>query len=468
MLDSVRASPRRASSGLNLSEKRETSPAARNTRPARCRARREATRAVSETRAAARPRLRTSRASPVAHPSAVVLKSTTVRPPRCTGGGAPAPRKYSARLSFSSFSEVAVLSSPSKGPGSRDPPMSTKHAPPRFSPARRRRDVHEDRAVSRDDALRGAHRRAVVAHAPGAAHARPKTDTFSKTFLSVPSTSVSRMTGQTVSAGAGALARRASRPRPRCAAPPRARPARPPPPPRTQLGLHDAHVRAPRAADRHERYARGGGQRQVRVQGDSRRRREFHENHSAHPGAHRPRVLVRNLQHRGVRVVFERHHAERARRERHVRQRDFFRVLLAHREVVKRDDARRRRERVPLEYAAAGDLFPVTPTGIGGAARGDGEQALALDVRNLLRTRATFRRLRRVQCGDVDAVVGRRVCFLRGLGPRGFAARRTSPTPTRSRRLSRFSVPFRLGDGLGIGIGIGIPFVGPFSSFPGE
>ena len=91
---------------------------------------------------------------------------------------------------------------------------------------------------------------------------------------------------------------------------------------------------------------------------------------------------------------------------------------------MKRDDARRRRERVPLEYAAAGDLFPVTPTGIGGAARGDGEQALALDVRNLLRTRATFRRLRRVQCGDVDAVVGRRVCFLRGLRPRGFAARR--------------------------------------------
>ena len=81
---------------------------------------------------------------------------------------------------------------------------------------------------------------------------------------------------------------------------------------------------------------------------------------------------------------------------------------------MKRDDARRRRERVPLEYAAAGDLFPVTPTGIGGAARGDGEQALALDVRN------SFARARRSAASAASSAATSTpssedaLCFLRG------------------------------------------------------
>mmetsp|Transcript_12080 Transcript_12080/g.51869 ORF Transcript_12080/g.51869 Transcript_12080/m.51869 type:complete len:431 (-) Transcript_12080:2736-4028(-) len=103
------------SSGLNLSEKREKDPGCtKHASGKMSSAPTSVAGGVTDTRAATRPRLRTSKTCRYAHPTATVSKSHTSRPPRCTGGGAPTPRKYStSRWLFSEelfFSETSLVS----------------------------------------------------------------------------------------------------------------------------------------------------------------------------------------------------------------------------------------------------------------------------------------------------------------------------------------------------------------------
>ena len=163
--------------------------------------------------------------------------------------------------------------------------MSTKHRPPRFSASR-----GAYATSTKTEPYPGTTPSVALTVEPSS-RTRPaprtrasKTDTFSKTFLSVPSTSVSRMTGQTVSADAARSEKGvATAPSLRSSATSATRsPATTSP--NSSSGCTTRTSARRRHSDRVERYSPRGGQRQVRVQGDSRRRREFHENHSAHPG----------------------------------------------------------------------------------------------------------------------------------------------------------------------------------------